>query len=91
MPRFIAVCLAFAFGLVALPAAVSAADIALVIGNSDYRKAPNAESAAADARAVAEALEDGGYEGKYALEYEDGPWDGMEGALYLYREVLAAL
>ncbi|HSF94634.1 MAG TPA: peptidoglycan-binding protein [Thermohalobaculum sp.] len=62
MPRFIAVCLAFAFGLVALPATVSAADLALVIGNSSYRKAPNAESGAADARAVAEALEEGGYE-----------------------------
>jgi sugar phosphate isomerase/epimerase len=34
---------------------------------------------------------DAGFEGKFALEYEDGPWDGVEGALYLYREVLAAL
>ncbi len=31
------------------------------------------------------------YEGVFALEYEDGPWDGVEGAKYLYREVLAAL
>ena len=27
----------------------------------------------------------------FALEYEDGPWDGVEGAQYLYREVMAAL
>ena len=25
------------------------------------------------------------------LEYEDGPCDGIEGAKYLYKEVLAAL
>lgn len=31
------------------------------------------------------------YTGLFALEYEDGPWDGVEGAQYLYREVLAAL
>lgn len=31
------------------------------------------------------------YTGIFALEYEDGPWDGVEGAKYLYREVLAAL
>jgi sugar phosphate isomerase/epimerase len=31
------------------------------------------------------------YTGVFALEYEDGPWDGVEGAQYLYREVLAAL
>ena len=31
------------------------------------------------------------YTGKFALEYEEGPWDGVEGAQYLYREVLAAL
>ena len=31
------------------------------------------------------------YEGVFALEYEDGPWDGVEGAKYLYREVMAAL
>lgn len=29
--------------------------------------------------------------GTFALEYEDGPWDGVEGAKYLYKEVLAAL
>lgn len=32
-----------------------------------------------------------GYKGIFALEYEDGPWDGVEGAKYLYKEVLAAL
>ena len=32
-----------------------------------------------------------GYTGVFALEYEDGPWDGLEGAQYLYREVMAAL
>lgn len=31
------------------------------------------------------------YTGVFALEYEDGPWDGVEGAKHLYREVLAAL
>ena len=32
-----------------------------------------------------------GFRGTFALEYEQGPWDGVEGAQYLYREVLAAL
>jgi sugar phosphate isomerase/epimerase len=36
-------------------------------------------------------MEDGGFKGWYALEYEDGPWDGIEGANYLLKEVLAAL
>lgn len=31
------------------------------------------------------------YTGVFALEYEDGPWDGIEGAQYLYRQVMAAL
>ncbi|HEY7306430.1 MAG TPA: TIM barrel protein [Bryobacteraceae bacterium] len=31
------------------------------------------------------------YTGIFALEYEDGPWDGIEGAKYLYKEVMAAL
>jgi sugar phosphate isomerase/epimerase len=34
---------------------------------------------------------DAGFKGTFALEYEDGPWDGVEGSKYLYREVLAAL
>ena len=32
-----------------------------------------------------------GYKGTFALEYEEGPWDGVEGSRYLYKEVLAAL
>jgi sugar phosphate isomerase/epimerase len=32
-----------------------------------------------------------GFRGTFALEYEQGPWNGVEGAQYLYREVLAAL
>jgi sugar phosphate isomerase/epimerase len=33
----------------------------------------------------------GGFRGTFALEYEAGPWDGVEGSRYLMREVLAAL
>ena len=36
-------------------------------------------------------MEDGGFTGVYALEYEEGPWDGIEGANYLFKEVMAAL
>jgi sugar phosphate isomerase/epimerase len=36
-------------------------------------------------------MNDGGFEGTFALEYEEGPWDGIEGSKYLYKEVLAAL
>jgi hypothetical protein len=32
-----------------------------------------------------------GYRGKFALEYESGPWDGVEGARYLMKEVMTAL
>ena len=32
-----------------------------------------------------------GFKGTFALEYEAGPLNGVEGAKYLYREVLAAL
>ena len=31
------------------------------------------------------------YMGIFALEYEDGPWDGVEGAKHVMKEVLAAL
>lgn len=31
------------------------------------------------------------FKGIIALEYEDGPWDGVEGAQHLMKEVLAAL
>jgi sugar phosphate isomerase/epimerase len=33
----------------------------------------------------------GGFNGTFALEYEEGPLNGIEGAKYLYKEVLAAL
>ena len=33
----------------------------------------------------------GGFRGTFALEYESGPHDGVEGSRYLMREVLAAL
>lgn len=32
-----------------------------------------------------------GYTGLFALEYEEGPWDGVEGAQYLYKQVMTAL
>lgn len=31
------------------------------------------------------------FQGIFALEYEDGPWDGVDGARYLFKEVMAAL
>ncbi len=31
------------------------------------------------------------FKGLFALEYEEGPWDGVEGAKYLLKEVMAAL
>ena len=31
------------------------------------------------------------FQGKIALEYEEGPWDGVEGAQHLMKEVMAAL
>ena len=36
-------------------------------------------------------LEKAGFKGIYALEYEAGPWDGIEGSKYLLKEVLAAI
>ena len=33
----------------------------------------------------------GGFKGTFALEYEAGPLNGVEGAKYLYKEVLTAL
>jgi hypothetical protein len=33
----------------------------------------------------------GGFKGTFALEYEQGPLNGVEGAKYLFKEVLAAL
>ena len=36
-------------------------------------------------------MQNAGFKGIFALEYEDGPWDGVAGAKYLYGEVLKAL
>ncbi len=44
-----------------------------------------------DVRRSVKIMTDSGFQGMFALEYEDGPWDGVEGAKYLYKEVLAAL
>ena len=44
-----------------------------------------------DVRRSVRIMEDAKFAGTYALEYEEGPWDGVEGAKYLYKEVLAAL
>jgi sugar phosphate isomerase/epimerase len=44
-----------------------------------------------DVRRSVKIMTASGYEGTFALEYEEGPWDGVEGAKYLYKEVLAAL
>ena len=44
-----------------------------------------------DVRRSVKIMMDAGYTGTFALEYEDGPWDGIEGSKYLYKEVLAAL
>lgn len=44
-----------------------------------------------DVRRSVKIMTDAKFEGTFALEYEDGPWDGVEGAKFLYKEVLAAL
>ncbi|HTX33479.1 MAG TPA: TIM barrel protein [Bryobacteraceae bacterium] len=44
-----------------------------------------------DVRRSVRIMKDAGFQGTYALEYEDGPWDCVEGPKYLYKEVLAAL
>lgn len=44
-----------------------------------------------DVRRCVRIMTNARYMGVFALEYEDGPWDGVEGAKYLYKEVLAAL
>ncbi|HEY8550185.1 MAG TPA: TIM barrel protein [Vicinamibacterales bacterium] len=36
-------------------------------------------------------MTEGGFKGVFALEYEDGPWNGVEGAQYLMKEVLKGL
>lgn len=66
MKRFRAMGLASLTGLAlvapGMPQTAAAADLALVIGNRDYRLAPDATGARIDADAVADALERGGYE-----------------------------
>jgi sugar phosphate isomerase/epimerase len=32
-----------------------------------------------------------GFKGVFSLEYESGPWDGVEGSKYLFKEVMAGL
>jgi sugar phosphate isomerase/epimerase len=44
-----------------------------------------------DVKRSVQIMKDAGFQGTFALEYEEGPWDGVEGAKYLYKEVLAAL
>jgi sugar phosphate isomerase/epimerase len=44
-----------------------------------------------DVRRSVRIMRNARFDGIFALEYEDGPWDGVEGAKYLYKEVLAAL
>jgi sugar phosphate isomerase/epimerase len=44
-----------------------------------------------DVRRSVRIMMDAGFEGTFALEYEEGPWDYVEGSKYLYKEVLAAL
>jgi sugar phosphate isomerase/epimerase len=44
-----------------------------------------------DVRRSVKIMTAAGFQGTFALEYEDGPWDGIEGSKYLYKEVLAAL
>jgi hypothetical protein len=47
--------------------------------------------ATCDVQRCVRIMESARFTGTYALEYEDGPWDRVEGAKYLYKEVLAAL
>lgn len=44
-----------------------------------------------DVQRSVKVLTQANYDGLFALEYEEGPWDGVQGAKYLYKEVLAAL
>jgi sugar phosphate isomerase/epimerase len=44
-----------------------------------------------DIRRCVQIMKDANFKGVFALEYEEGPWDGVDGAKYLYKEVLAAL
>ncbi|MPY91350.1 MAG: TIM barrel protein [Luteitalea sp.] len=44
-----------------------------------------------DLRRCVQILNEANYQGKIALEYEAGPWDGVEGCRYMLKEILAAL
>ena len=44
-----------------------------------------------DVRRCVKIMTNAKFMGVFALEYEDGPWNGIEGAQYLYKEVMAAL
>ena len=87
MNRFIALGFACVLSLAMLfPGAAPAADIALVIGNRDYRKAPDAKSAEIDARAIAAALEDGGYDVTLGIDLDRR---GMRRALSRFARKIA--
>ena len=71
MIRLASHAVAVMLGLVLLlPGGAFAADVALVIGNSDYRRAPEAVSAEDDARLVAEALADGGFDVSLGIDLD---------------------
>ena len=71
MIRLISQPFALILGIVLLlPGSALAADVALVIGNSDYRRAPDAVAAEADARLVADALADGGYDVSLGIDLD---------------------
>jgi len=44
-----------------------------------------------DVRRCVRIMTNAKFQGIFALEHEEGPWDGVEGARYLLKEVLAAL
>ncbi|MDP3000589.1 MAG: TIM barrel protein [Bryobacterales bacterium] len=44
-----------------------------------------------DVRRCVRIMTNAKFQGIFALEYEEGPWDGVDGARYLLKEVLAAL
>ena len=73
------------------PTAPGSADTAPYAHTNVHAKYWNRWKDNNDVRRSVKIMMDAGFEGTFALEYEDGPWDGIEGAKYLYKEVLAAL